>query len=233
MKHVCALFLIFAVVMPLWSCSNDTVDADVPEFERIIPEPSGDDPPLDPNRAGPDLDTLRRDVDEHPDDPNVRYAFLVALGLAEMYAEALEQARILGAMDGDNPLKGIAYLNFADIVLNNIPLDAPDRADLVSEAMDGLWIALGWEPESIPAHNALGRLALEAGDNDKVVHHLSIVLTVTEIGYELRTSLAEIFIEREDIEKARAHLDEALLLAEQAEDEDAVRKINGLLRGLG
>jgi tetratricopeptide (TPR) repeat protein len=233
MKHVCALFLIFAVVMPLWSCSNETVDADVPEFERIIPEPGGDDLPLDPNRAGSDLDNLRRDVDEHPDDPNVRFAFLVALKLAEMYAEALEQARILGEMEGVNPLKGIAYLNFADIVLHNVPLDAPDRADLVSEAMDGLWIALGWEPESIPAHNALGRLALEAGDYDKAVHHLSIVLTVTEIGYELRTSLAEIFIEREDIDKARAHLVEALLLAEEAEDDDAVRKINGLLRGLG
>jgi Flp pilus assembly protein TadD len=95
-----------------------------------------------------------------------------------------------------------------------------------------LWIGLGWEPESIPAHLALGRLALEAGDYDKALHHLSIAQSVMEIGYELRTSIAKIYIDRDEPDRARVQLGEALALAEKAEDTGAIQSINALLRGL-
>ncbi|MCX6646896.1 MAG: hypothetical protein NTY09_11185 [bacterium] len=233
-RNLIWVFLIISSLVSLavmLSCNNRPVESTEPEYQRVIPESAGQ-----PTTAPPDLaalDSLKSQVETNPDDPDMRFAYLVSLVEAKMYTDALEQARTLGAMGGNNQYKGIAYLNFAQIVLDDIPQDDPNRSGLVREAMDGLWIALGWEPESIPSHLALGRLALEAGDDDKALHHLSIALAVTEIGYQLRTRIAEIYIRRNEPDRARVHLDKALTLAEEAEDTGAVRTINGMIRGLG
>lgn len=230
--RVFSFILIVAAILSIVSCSSESSEPDSPDFERIIPETGDENSQPDPGLPEPDLDYFIGQVNANPDDPGIRFAYLTSLVNAEDFPEALEQARILGGMGGENPFRSIAYLNFAQIVLDNIPEDDPGRVELVIEAMDGLWIALGWEPESIPAHKALGRLALESGDDEKALHHLSIVLSVTEIGYELRTSMAEIYIERGEPDRARVHLEEALILAEEAEETGAVRSINRMLRNL-
>jgi hypothetical protein len=212
------------------SCSSKPAGSAEPEYQRVIPESAGQPTTAPPDLAG--LDSLKSQVEANPDDPDMRFAYLVSLTEAKMYPDALEQARTLGAMGGNNQYKGIAFMNFAEIVLDDIPQDDPNRAALVQEAMDGLWISLGWEPESIPAHLALGRLALEAGDDDKALHHLAIALAVIEIGYKLRTRIAEIYVIHNEPDRARVQLEKALSLAEEAQDNDAVRTINGMISDL-
>jgi tetratricopeptide (TPR) repeat protein len=233
-RNLIWIFLLISSLVSLaviLSCSNKPVESTEPEYQRVVPETAGQPSTAPPDLAG--LDSLKLQIEANPDDPDMRFLYLVSLVDAKMYTDALEQARTLGAMGGDNQYKGIAWMNFAQIVLDDIPQDDPNRSGLVRKAMDGLWIALGWEPESIPAHLALGRLALEAGDDDKALHHLSIALAVTEIGYQLRARIAEIYIRRNEPDRARVHLEKALTLANEAEDSDAVRTINGLIRGLG
>lgn len=221
--------LLFAIAL---SCTGNQAGSPGPEYRQIVPEVEDENPTPPADLVTVDIERVREQVAANPDDPDARFTYLVSLVGAGIYTEALDQARILGSMGGTNPYRSIAWLNFAQIILNDIAPDDPDRSELVQEAIDGLWIALGWEPESIPAHLALGRLALEAGDDDKALHHLSIVLSVTEIGYELRTEIAKIYKERNENDRARVQLEEALPLAEEAEDRDAVRTINDLLRGL-
>jgi thioredoxin-like negative regulator of GroEL len=91
-------------------------------------------------------------------------------------------------------------------------------------------IGLQKDPSSVPSHLALGRLALESGDDQTALHELSIAITATEIGYELRMRMAEIYISQNDKEKARAHLNVAKTLAQEANDRTALRRINALLR---
>jgi len=211
-------FLIAAIAILLISCGGNKYG-------------SGEAPPEETPGGGHevDLDTLKNAVESEPDNPHARFVYMTGLERSGQYKEALEQCRILGDMDGDNPYKSVAYLNFGTIVLDDIPSDDPDRAALVQEAIDFLWIGLGMEPESIPAHRVIGLLALESGDNDRALHHLAIALSATEIGYEARISMAEIYIERGDNVKAREHLEVALELAVEAEDHPAETRIKRLL----
>jgi len=224
-----ALFLVLVACVAAFACGR-AEESPEPAFERIAP-PAADipsEPSRDPSHL-PDLEALQLSIQAEPENVFVRFEYLAALDRLDMVDEAFEQARRLAAIEEDNPLRGLAYLNLAKMVLDDIPGDAPNRSELVEEAVGGLWIALGFEPESIPAHLALGRLSLEAGDYDTALHHLSIALSVTEIGYELRIRMAEIYIEREDNDKARAHLEAARRLAEEAEDRNAMRRIDRLL----
>jgi tetratricopeptide (TPR) repeat protein len=201
-------------------------ESNEPEYEQVLPPT--DMPEVEGGEYTVDLDALRAAVDENPDDRDARFAYMIALRRSGEIMDALDQARILGEVSADNDYISIARLEFAQMVLDDVPADYPDRAALVQEAIDGMWIGLGYEPASIPGHLALGRLALEAGDYDRALHHLSIALTVMEIGYELRMKMAEIYIEREDYEHARAHLDAAESLAEEADDRNALREIHRL-----
>jgi tetratricopeptide (TPR) repeat protein len=204
-----------------------------PEYERLIP-PATDVPsePAQNPSLLPDLDALQLSVAMEPENAFVRFEYLSALDQLGKTQEAIEEARALAAIEEDNPFRAVAYLNLAEMVLNDLPADAANRSELVKEGMDALWKGLGEEPGSVPMHLALGRLALEDKDYDRALHHLAIALAATEIGYELRIRMAEIYIEREDYGKARAHLEAARELAEEAQDREAVRKINGLMSQL-
>ncbi len=230
MKRILTALLTLIILASVISCERERDEGDEIEFERVI-APASDVPEFQETNEPPtvDLAPLLDAVQANPDDPDARLRYLSGLRIAGNTREALEQARILADMEGAELYKSVAWLNFAEIVLDEIPEDAPDRNDLLQEAMDGMWIALGWEPESIPAHRVMGRLALETGDEDRALHHLAIALSAVEIGYELRVRMAKIYIERDDFEKARAHLEAALDLAEQAEDSRAVREINRLM----
>jgi len=207
-------------------CNPDDDENAEPDYRLAVPPaevtmPEEDSDPAPP----PDLTGFEAALEADPDDTSARFSYMTGLMRSGRIDESLEQARILAVAEGDNPFRSIASLNFANMVLDEVPDDDPEREDLLSEAMDLMWTALGWEPESIPGHLAYGRLALETGDNEKALHHLSIALTVMEIGYELRINMAEIFIEREDFEKAGAHLEVAGELAEEAEDSEAMSLI--------
>ena len=224
------ILMLIAGLFILAACgSNDEIDE--PEYEQVIPPT--DMPELEDAEYSVDLDPLRAAVAQNPDDRDARFTYMIALRRSGQTMDALEQARNLGEVSSDNDYISLAWLEFAQMVLDDIPADEADRAALVQEAIDGMWIALGYEPSSIPGHLALGRLALEAGDDDKALHHLSIALTVTEIGYELRMKMAELYIEREDFEHARAHLDAAESLADEADDRNALREIRRLKSQLG
>lgn len=216
--------LLIACIFAFSACGGREEEPEEVEYELVLPptdmpEVEGD------GEYSVDLEPLREAVEEDPLDKDARFTWMLALRRSGQTMDALEQARTLAEMDDENPYITVAWLNFAQMVLDEIPVDHSEKNRLVEEAMDGMWTALGYEPGSVPGHRALGRLALEAGDYDKALHHLSIALSVTEIGYELRMRMAEIYIEREDFEKAGAHLDAAESLAEEAEDSEALRKI--------
>jgi len=233
MPRMILIAAVLSLLVSMPACDGGAQETDEPSYERVLP-PMADLPPsvVEGERQAVDIEPFRAAVDENPDDPGARLIYLSELRRAGEPMEAIEQARIIAGIEGDVLYKSVAYQNIAEIVLDELPSDYPGREELVREAMDGLWIALGYEPESVPAHLALGRLALEAGDDDKALHHLSIALTVTEIGYELRMRMAEICIRRGDGEKARAHLEVARRLAEEAEDRRALRMIRRMLSGL-
>ncbi len=225
------ILLIF--ILPICSCNQYDSGSDKPSY--VLGGAESDEFPPEATSGesnAPDMEMLENAYKSDPDDPGTVFMWMNALRRAGRINEALDQARILAELEENNPFKSVARLNFADMVLDDIPMDEPGRDELVVEAMDGLWIALGWEPESVPAHKALGRLALEAGDNDKALHHLAIALAVTEIGYELRADMAEIYIGKEDYEKARAHLEIARELADEADNTQAQRRIGTLMRKL-
>ncbi len=232
MKRIACAILV-ALVLGSLSCKPRASESGAPKFERVVPKAEG--VPSDTSGGSEqapavDLAPLKAAVDASPDDPTARFGYMVGLRRAGRFVDALDQARILAKMKGDNPFVSVAHLNFSEIVLDDLPQGTELQSGLVKEAMDGLWIALGWEPESVPAHLALGRLALLAKDDNKALHHLSIALTVTEIGYQLRTDMAEIYLKRGDKGKARAHLEVARDLAEKAKDAPALRRIRALLR---
>lgn len=227
------LFIVLTAVMAL-SCAGKVEEDTEPEYELIIP-PMTEEFDVDAANADVvpvDLAPCEDAIATDPENPDLRFAYMVELRTAGMTVEAMEQAKILVEMEGENPYSSIAYLNYAEMVLDELPSDAPGRSEMMEEAMAGMWVALGWEPESVPAHLTLGRLALEAGDKEKALHHLSITLTAIEIGYELRIRMAEIYIVQGEIENAREHLEVARHLAEDAENNDAVRVIDGMLDGI-
>jgi tetratricopeptide (TPR) repeat protein len=226
-KHLINIALIVLLFLP--ACKHP--EENQPGSEQIIP-PSQDVPekPAENPSLLADIESLQTSVQAAPEDASVRFQYVTALNRGGRYEDALQQVRELVAISGDNPFLGVAYLNFAGIVLDKIPADAPDRPALVNEAVEGMKIAVQKDPSSVPSHLALGRLALESGDDDTALHELSIALAATEIGYELRIRMAEIYIARRDREKARSHLDVARTLAQEAGDRAALRRINGLLR---
>ncbi len=230
MSRILYLSIFVVAIFAMIGC-NGADDQDTgPEFHRVLPPvdeiPSGDsaEPP-----DQPDLDTLHQAVLDSPEDALSRFIYMNALDRAGRTDEALEQARQLGEMVERNPFRAVAYLNLARMVLDDVPEDAPNRSELVAEAIEGLNVTLELEPANIPAHKTLGILALETEDYDTALHHLAIALSVVEIGYELRIRMAEIYIEREDFEKAQAHLEAAKPLAEEEEDREAVRRIDSLM----
>ncbi len=194
----------------------------VPPAEVEMPDENADPPPP------PDLTEFEAALEADPDDIHARFAYMTGLQRSGRINEGLEQARILLAVEGDDTYRSVASLNFARMVLEDVTEDDAGRTELITEAMDLMWIALGWEPESVPGHLAYGRLALEAGDDDKALHHLAIALSVTEIGYELRIKMAELYIERDDMDKANVHLEVAQELAEEADDNAALSVIHEL-----
>ena len=198
--------------------------------ERVLP-PSSDMPESPEQGSVPlvDLTILETSVQAAPEDTSLRFTYLTALDRAGKHDEALAQARALGGIQQHNPYQGAAYLTFARIVLDDIPKNDPTRPDLLKEAIDHINVALQTEPGSVPDQIALGRLALETGDKDTALHHLAIAATATEIGYKLRIQMAEIYIEKKDFEKARAHLEMAKPLAQQAGDKAAVSRIDDLM----
>jgi len=204
------------------------------QAQRVLP-PSVDVPesPEENPALLADINALQISVQTEPDDVFVRFQYLTALDRAGRYDEALDQARTLGAVQENNPYRAAAYLNFAHIVLDKISPDDPRRPELVSEAIQDIQVALADEPGSVPSHLALGRLALGVGDKDSALHQLAITLAASEIGYQLRMRMAEIYIERGDFAKARAHLEAAKPLAQAANDRQAVRQINRLLSQTG
>jgi len=231
MPYFLKYFVIAAMAIILTSCGGNKNSSGESASEINMGD-AEEAPPEETSGGGHevDLDILKKAVESEPDIPHARFVYMTGLERSGQYKEALEQCRILGDMDSDNPYKSVAYLNFGTIILDDVPKDDPDRAALVQEAIDYLWIGLGMEPESIPAHRVIGLLALESGDKDRALHHLAIALSSTEIGYEARISMAEIYIERGDNVKAREHLEVALELAVEAEDHSAETRIKGLLR---
>jgi tetratricopeptide (TPR) repeat protein len=227
------LILLFLALLST-GCPGRGQQSQEPEYEKIIP-PMDEGFNVESESASVvpvDIAPYEQAVNADPENPDARFSYMVELRTAGMIKEALEQAKILADMEGENPYKSIAEINIAEMVLDDLPSDDPDRPALVQDAMDRLWIALGYEPESVPAHLMLGRLALEAGDNEKALHHLAIALTGTEIGYELRMKMAEIYISEGETDKAREHLEVAKGLAEEAGDNQAVSEINRMLGNL-
>jgi tetratricopeptide (TPR) repeat protein len=230
MRNLIVLSIIFASLLVLAGCPAKKAEEKENDYERVLPptpdvtEESGFE-----ERPQENIDDLRNAVEADPGDVFARFDLLNALERSDMTDEALGQARALGALEEGNPFRAVAYLKLARLVLDKMPADAPNRAELVQEAIDGLGTALVLEPSNIPAHEALGRLALEKGDNDSALNHLAIALSVTEIGYELRIRMAQIYIDQGDKEKARAHLEAAKPLAEEAQDNEAVREIERLM----
>lgn len=223
-------YLVTAMILTgllITGCGGDKTDR-AAEFSRLRPEDveSIEEGPV-PEVIAPDLDEMRENVENNPDNPTYRFEYMTALYGNGRVEEALEQAYALAEIKNENPFLGVAYLNIAEMVLD-LPRDTPEREEQIREAMDGLWVSLGMEPSSIPMHRLYGELALEVGGNEKAIHHLSIALTVVEIGYKLRTRLAGIYIERDETQKAAAHLDAAYDLAVEADDEQYVRRIHQL-----
>lgn len=177
-----------------------------------------------------DVESLQKSVAAEPENLMMRFNLLAALDREQRYEEALEEARHLASIEENNPYLNAASLNFASLVLDKLPHDRPDRASLLNEALAFTKTALEFDPGSVPLHLAFGRLGLEIGNENLGLHHLSIALAGSEIGYKLRIRMAEIYIQRNDFPKARAHLQEAKALAEAANDKKAVKKINALLR---
>ena len=201
--------------------------------QRVVPPAQvGPESLVESSSFMPDIDSLQASVQTEPENTLYRFQLLTALDRAGRYQEAIEEARQLGTMEKNNPYRSAALLNFASIVLDKLPQDAPDRPALLSEAKKGMEIALEEDPSSVPAHIVFGRVCLETGDHDLALHHLAIALAVTEIGYQLRIRMAEIYIQKGDLPKARAHLEKAKLLAQEAHDREALRKIASLLRRL-
>ena len=228
-KSLYAIIIALTALLFLPSCRHPQTNQ--PKSELMIP-PSQDVPekPAENPSLLADLESLQSSVQAAPEDSAIRFRYVTALNRAGEYDEALQQVRELVAIPGDNLFMSVAYLNFAEIVLDKIPADAPNHAQLLNEAIEGMKVGLQKDPSSVPSHLALGRLALKSGDDQTALHELSIALAATEIGYELRMRMAEIYISRNDREKARAHLDVAKPLAQEAGDRAALRRINTLLR---
>jgi tetratricopeptide (TPR) repeat protein len=227
MSSTIAFTLILVLATWFIGCKPSS-KSDIPKVDRMLP-PAGNTSEVQPSGGYiPDLATFQSSVQASPDDVFLRFDYMSALKDAEKYDEALDQARTLGALE-KNPLRGPAYLNFAQIVLEKIPADDPRRPELIKEATTYIKIAVDEEPGSIPAHITLGKLALESGDPDTAIHNLSIALAAVEIGYELRMQLAEAYINKGEGAKARPILEMAKSLASDAKDKKAVRKINGLM----
>ncbi|MFH1675631.1 MAG: hypothetical protein ABIC40_01315 [bacterium] len=227
--RIFACLLILLLPLMTLACHGEKKNPE-PEIKRILPEDYEtvqNTPPETPN--APDIEAYKLSVETEPENVLYRFQYMTALDQVDKTAEAIDQAYKLAAIEKDNPFRGVAYLNIADWVLK-LPADAPDRDKKIKDAMDGLWIALGMDPSSIPAHLALGKLALEIGDNDKALHHLSIALSATEIGYPLRAGMAEIYIGKKEYDKAREHLEVAKKLAEKENDREYINKINDLMR---
>ena len=226
-----AWLLIFFLPLATLMCRGEEKSAG-PEIKRVLLEDTetvkntpAETPPA------PDIDAYKLSVETESENVLYRFQYMTALDQAGKTDDAIDQAYKLAAIEKDNPFRGVAYLNIANWVLK-LPADAPDREKKIRDAIDGLWIALGMEPSSIPAHLALGKLALEIGDNDKALHHLSIALSATEIGYQLRVRMAEIYIEKKEYDKAREHLEVAKELAEKNNDREYTEKINNLMKKL-
>ncbi len=231
MERYIITLLICLLTIIISGCKSDVRTETGPAFEKLAGEV--EDLPEESESVPPDLAPLERAVLDDPDSPDARFIYMTGLQRSGDIPAALEQARALIAMEGNHPFKGVAYLNFAYMVLDDLVPDDPSRNELLREAYDGLWIALGIEPESIPAHTAFGRVAIELGEDDSAAHHLSIALSVTEIGYLLRLELGRIFIDKSDTEKARVHLETAYALASEADDRDAMRNIETLIGSIG
>jgi len=229
LKNLIFLPVLAIAVVLTAGCPREQ-SASKPLFQRVLP-PSPDSSQTGEEAVVPeqDLIAMQSSVQADPENLFLRFDLLVALDHAGRYNEALDQARAIGAVQTDNPLLSVAYLNFATIVLDKIPADDPDRPALLTEAIEGMNKALQDDPGSVPGQIAMGRLALETGDNDSALHHLSIALAATEIGYKLRMKMAQIYIEKQDYAKARAHLDAAKVLAQEANDRAAVRQIGRLM----
>ena len=237
MKRNLIFLFIFSLCYAAIGCNDKQEQTPEPEFERVIPPeadaPAGGQGASEFMEEPEDAPGFTEYVEETPDDIFIMFDRLNSLHREGRIEEALETARELGAVEENNPFRAVAYLKLARIILDDLPADSGNRAELVEEGIEGLLIAISLEPANIPAHEAFGKLSFEAGDNDTALHHLAIALTVKEIGYELRIRMAEVYIEREDFDKAQAHLEAAKPLAEEAEDNDAVRQINGLMSEIG
>jgi len=225
--------IIFAVFVSL-ACPGNNAGNNDDDYERIVP-PVPDEVDESAVEEEPEwlLEELKRQVEEKENEPFVMFNYLNQLERANKIDEAMEFARELGKIEVANPFRAVTYLKFARMVLDKVPLDVSNREELVEEAIDGLNTALLLEPSNIPVHEAMGRLMLEKGEYDKALEHLSIALTVLEIGYNLRIEMAKIYIERNMPSKAKAHLEAAKPLAQEADDTDALREINALLSQVG
>jgi len=229
MRAYVLIFLLVCASGFVISCGGDENSTEEPVFELAVGEEEG----TEADNSGTasyevDLEIMKEAVDSEPGNPDANFIYMTGLLRAGEYFDTLEQCRILAELEGENPYLTVAYLNFGTVVLDHIPRDAPDREALLTEAIDYLWIGLGMEPESIPAHRLLGLLAMESGDHERALHHLAIALSATEIGYTARADMAAVYIEREDFKKAREHLDIAFGLATEADDRAAVGRIRNL-----
>jgi len=216
MKKIVYAILVILLATAL-SCSGKEIVEETVEFERVIPAAEG--VPEGDTAEGlytPDPAEYEAALQGNMEDMDLRFGYMIALRRSGRIDEALEQVRIVVNAEGDNQLRVPASLNFAEMVLDEMDTDDPDRDALLHEGIDMMYVALGYEMESVASHKMMGRLLLETGQEEAALHFLSIALTVTEIGYELRMRMAEIYEGMGEYDRAWLHLQAAMSIAEEA-----------------